>query len=944
MAIGLERFRQITSGDRIVLDATQTGGQKSELSLGHKITAWRNGASFTHGTAADQADNVAFKAQFRNALVKAEGATIANLAAARCGLPANWATSGSAISAKKIQQVLDEAQSLRKTALDRTDRNLKAFMGGQGNPNLQTAFAAAAPGRPLAELSDPALQRAVRIAVKRDANYAKDVLTPGALDTIARNAIAQFHASRADAFTRTNPGLAQYAGSAHATNVPHQDSRSFASALLQHLVPGGGHPLAGEPPAFHRQAGDALMEIRDNPALLKRTAYDLQGMNQLEQDLLTKLGTLHNLEHQLQTVLAPPAVGSPATPEGQALQQGLVAELRHQADLVTAKLHSLIDVRDNHPLSEKNVAYNTKLWAHAAGYIMDQAKSYLDAHPPGIGKDQAKAQLDQAKLALTQHYDHAYTTASSDRHVEAWSKANKNTHPAVQQKNAVLTQLRTDLANAGVPPAKIEELLSKQSQADARRTALNNNQTFAPMRRELVVVKEGTVGRYESNVVPASQINPRFAREYAKSDPGGPGSPPHAPRAGVAAVTKDDEHHARNLKVSTLERIGANGQPERMATVIGHGVLDMWDIEDPDDRATANARGAHEVLEAAISTNARLKEEALNRANLGNPTPPGPVKIVHVSVNLTTPAPLREKPVLKQLLGAASGKNMEDYQEKTYTEAQFAAFRANSTEGNGGHPLGFKIDDDRQLPLPPGMAPLGQDADISVDVDVISFSFAINGMATGGGGAALLGSGTWGAVYEHNRGMMEKFVGDLGDGEFGSKGTRPGGFIGQVMDGLNPGNAAQQAHLEKMQVQANVVRELFTSEAFKKGNGDPAKMGREILALQAMAEQALEMTQNVGLAATMSKGCKSDKDRGGVTDVELKHKLITEDMGGEIEADKRLDAEDQLSYYETSVAQFPNQQLSTGFGGSKEIEHMKQRVPDAAVREYLAGLGKFTDD
>ncbi len=944
MAIGLERFRQITSGDRVVLDATQTGGQKSELSLGHKITAWRNGDSFTHGTTADQAANTAFKTEFRNALVKAEGATIANLAAARCGLPANWATSGSAISAKKIQQVLDEAQSLRKTALDRTDRNLKAFMGGQGQPNLQSALTAVAPGRAQVDLNDPALQRAVRIAVKRDDNYAKDVLTPGALDTIARNAITRFYADRADAFSRTNPGLAQYANGGHGTNVPHPDSREFAGKLLMNLAQGSGHPLSHEPVQFLQQAADALVEIRDNPALLKRTAYDLQGMNQLEQDLVGKLAQLHALEHQLQTVLAPPAAGSPANAEGQALQQGLVAELRHQADLVTAKLHSLNDIREDHPLSEKNVAYNTRLWAHAAGYVMDQAKTYLDAHPPGIGKDQAKAQLDQAKLALTQQYDQAYNTASSDRHVEAWSEANKKTHPAVQGKNAVLAQLRTDLANAGVPPKKIEELLGKESLADARRTALNNNQAFAPMRHEMVVVKDGVVGHYESNIVPASQINPRFAREYAKNDPGGPGNPPHAARAGVAAVTKDDEHHARNLKVSTLERIGANGQPERMATVIGHGVLDMWDIEDPDARATANARGAHEVLEAAISTNARIKEEALNRANLGNPTPPGPVKIVHVSVNLTTPAPLREKPVLKQMLGAVSGKNMEDYQEKTYTEAQFAAFKANSTEGNGGHPIGFKIDDDRQQPLPPGMAPMGQDADISVDVDVISFSFAINGMATGSGGAALLGSGTWGAVYEHNRGMMEKFVGDLGDGAFGSKGTRPGGFIGQVMDGLDPNNAAQKALLDKMQAQANTVREMFTTEAFKKGNGDPAKMGREILALQAMAEQALDMTQNVGLAATMSRGCKSDKDRGGVTDVELKHKLMVEDMGGEIEYDKQLGDEDQIAYNETAVTGFRNQGLSTGLLGSKEFSHLKQRVPDAATREYLAGLGNFTDD
>ena len=46
-------------------------------------------------------------------------------------------------------------------------------------------------------------------------------------------------------------------------------------------------------------------------------------------------------------------------------------------DVVTAKLNFLNDVRQNHPLSEKNVAYSDMMWAHSAGYIMDQAKTYL---------------------------------------------------------------------------------------------------------------------------------------------------------------------------------------------------------------------------------------------------------------------------------------------------------------------------------------------------------------------------------------------------------------------------------------------------------------------------------------------------------------------------------------------------------------------------------------
>ena len=152
--------------------------------------------------------------------------------------------------------------------------------------------------------------------------------------------------------------------------------------------------------------------------------------------------------------------------------------------------------------------------------------------------------------------------------------------------------------------------------------------------------------------------------------------------------------------------------------------------------------------------------------------------------------------------------------------------------------------------------------------------------------------------------------------------------------------------MAKIRTQTDTVRKLFISEDFKRGNGDPAKMGREILALQGLAEEALSVLGVEDEAATMSKGCKSDKDRGGVTDVELKHKLITEDMGGEIVPDGRLDEEDQESYYVVAGAsgQLENQEFNTGLMGSKEAGKLKNRIPSGIVRRFLAGLGMFASE
>ena len=120
-------------------------------------------------------------------------------------------------------------------------------------------------------------------------------------------------------------------------------------------------------------------------------------------------------------------------------------------------------------------------------------------------------------------------------------------------------------------------------------------------------------------------------------------------------------------------------------------------------------------------------------------------------------------------------------------------------------------------------------------------------------------------------------------------------------------------------------------------------MGREILVLQGLAEQSLDLVKATDLAGTMSKGCKSDKDRGGVTDVELKSKLILRDLGGEMNPDEALRGDDQGVYYTVSASsgQLENQRWNTGMGGSKEASHLKDRLPDPEVRQFLSGLGKF---
>ena len=434
------------------------------------------------------------------------------------------------------------------------------------------------------------------------------------------------------------------------------------------------------------------------------------------------------------------------------------------------------------------------MWAHAAGQIIDEAKEWLRAHPPPDGTVDLELQLDRAKIDLIKGAQTAYERAPTDERTILPGDVGKEQHPLVVAKQEAQRFLEATLQQAGLPPDQIRRLTASGKMGEARRLALNHNQEWAAVRRRMMVHKDGVTRTYESGIVPAININPRLRRRYLSSQPLEPGGPEHEPRYGTSSATKDDPYHARNLKLSTLDRIKPDGNRERMLTVVGHGVGDQWDIADPDERTAANRRGAKEVLETAFATNERVQTEALRRKAARDNTP---VKITHVSVNLVTPSKPRD------VLIATTGRRiLPHHMEARYTDEQFAAFEANSTAGHQGRPVKLQVD----APDPAG---LGQDVPVEVDVDVIAFSFAINPLATGKGIPDFVAG--WTHVYDHNRQAMVRFIGDLGTGRDGSYGSAPGGFIGSVYARLDRSDPEQSALAVQIREQTDLVRKMFSS-------------------------------------------------------------------------------------------------------------------------------------
>jgi phosphatidylinositol-4,5-bisphosphate 4-phosphatase len=956
MSIGLEHYRQ-PGADRLILatddEGNATGVKKAELTFHDRWVTWQKGGSFCDGTVEQQTENNEFKQKFYNALVKSNGPVIANLALEAAHWPATWKTDGRSVSSGQVERVLDEAQLFRKIFRDQTEQNVRGFLRSGGSDGFRAIFAASHTILPDGDYKNPELIELFRREVRQDPRYGQHVMNADDLRGVAQRVIQEFADRKQADFRKQYRGLASFAQRNH-VGTPREEARSFFAELTAKLSPGmaAGHDLSAEHDTFRKTAARALEEIRTVKDPLGEMSYDPAGMESVRRELLDKQTRLETLESQL-TDLNGNEV--PTTPVGQDLRQDLISEIRHQKGLLLAMIGFVTDVQNNDPLSQKAAQYSNMLWAHAVGHVIDDAIAYTKKYNPPGANDRVR-QLEKAKEEFIQQETTAYNNASTTERTVLPDNVSKikvmlglqADHPVNLGKKAAGKVLANALKEAGLPRSEIDRLTSKKALSDARRTALNQNPDWAPISRDIVITRDGVTRVYRSTITPGAHINARFGRRSASNQPLDGGSQPHAARRGISSGTKADHYHARNLKVSKIEQVLPDGSTKCIGTVIGNGVLDMWDIADPEERARANERGAKEVLEAAIAENPRLRHEALKRAASGNTAPA--VKLTHVSVNLTTPAGWRELPGMKNT------DKFHDYQELTYTQEQFRAFEANSTagQGEGRTSVEFQVDDDR----PEGT--LGQDAGINVDVDSISFSFGINPLATGPGPDVL---GGWANVYEHNKQQMIKFIGDLDRNwtgglrpdNFGGQGARPGGFIGTVYDRLenalnDPGQSEKHAEIRQlmgqMREQTNIVRDLFASEAFKRGNGDPAKMGREILDLQGQAEQALELLQVTDQAATMSKNCKSDKDRGGVLDVEFKVKVITRDMGGQIRPDAKLKGDDLKNYYAVAVAsgQLENQRLNTGVPGSKEAGKLKSRIRDWWVRLYLKGLGKFASE
>lgn len=602
------------------------------------------------------------------------------------------------------------------------------------------------------------------------------------------------------------------------------------------------------------------------------------------------------------------------------LRPALDKELGHQINLLESKVQFLDEYVRNDPLSEKNVAYNRLVLAQSSMValqdVLDQLNEKLDHARDSNNQRQidkltthinvVTAKLEEAKQRVTDFHT-AWQDSGTERSEVSPKKALFKTHPFEAQRKDEERFLKAALEEAKilVPGGAGEYLKRKQVKA------LDTIQDWQPIERDMIVSREGVTRSYTSKITPGMHIGHGVGEGYQRDG-----------LRGVSAGNKSESGHARNLQVSELFRNETDpdtGEDRQVlvSRTIRHGVLDPWTIKDKQERQNSANNGAREVLTAGIVSNEKFLEKAKENSRLNLENGEHPVsRQMHVNLNLTT----ADTTLLRKM--------KTDYKEHDFTDTQFRAFQSQ----NG--PNQFNIDGE----------------DVYVNVDTITFSFGVNSVA--------MGEGIWGGVgedelwppeiIEHNRQNLNKLLGDL------TENTAPGGYIGGLVDRLKEEAAKQdisQARREQLnnlvgqiQRETDTVRNVFNTESYQHGIEDAYKMDRHIMGLCNLGAQALEMLGDDNMLMSVSQGCKSNKDRGGMGDVEHKSQMIIEDMGGRVRPGRQFEEQDQIIYNTvlTSSGQDQVQQQNTGLPGSKNAKELEERINDPYALEYSRGFSSFT--
>ncbi len=831
------------------------------------------------------------------ALVKAEGQTFADRVLAHAAKGSDtFLNKKTPLNSATTRLIAQQSHALHVAYRHKTDAIVDNFLNRDFPSAIGEKFKTLNYGGYLKKSDMYKLEQEFLIQVRTSHIYGREVMSPDELKNIANTVTENYCKSKQARFAEQHPGLSAL------THHRHLD----AMACVQQCKAEFEKAEKGDFGYLSTNQKEATLNvltqlITADEALGKMSFNVLEAAN-LSKQLSKNVAELHAAQADLEEAFGGVEDG---------VQTSLHRDLSEQIRKLNDKIAFLHDYVNQDPLSEKSVAQNQLIWSQSSQLALQRIHGSLTTQLSSCKKSGEIENLKQAILALNRFIKEAEQRVVGATQELDNAKLQRTvtprppgrfgpTHPFKQQQKSEEAFLKRALKCAKiVTPDRITDRIERE-----RCNVLDTVTEWKPVERRMVVSRDGLTRTYVSKITPGSQIGHEVGERYAAQG-----------LKGISAGNQTDPHHARNLMISELYRMDYDPKTDtekavKISQTIRHGVLDPWKIKDPKLRKQASQEGAHEVLNAAIVANEPFMERAIKNSNLGAPS-----KVVHINLNLTT----ADDTWARQLA--------PDFREGEFTRNQFEAFEAN----NG--PCAFLIDNQA----------------VKVDVDTITFSFGVNGLALGEGlGRVVSEKSLWPpAIVEHNRQNLRKLVGSLEEGAY------PGGYIGGLADRLierakdweTPKSEVHkiEALLTQLQDEVDTVRKMFNNDEYKHGMDDAYKMNRHLMRVTNLGAEALQLLGDDSMMMSLSQGCKSNKDRGGMADVEHKAQMMIEDMGGHVRPGQPFDEQDGAIYKTalTASGQVEIQSLNTGLPGSKNAGEVKARIADKDAVEYASGYSEF---
>jgi hypothetical protein len=593
-----------------------------------------------------------------------------------------------------------------------------------------------------------------------------------------------------------------------------------------------------------------------------------------------------------------------------ALRDTLSAQVDTQLDMINEKQAYIERQRLEHPTSKKEVARAKSMWTESA--LRD-----VDAQIEKYKGDPAKLkELNQLKDILQQRIqafrDEKDTTAIVGKKAigeimgakkESWFTFGLKTKGAVAKtleefKNGQIRWSSKNLREQDMLEVVLKETYNKlglkneakdlDDRLEHHHVAVLNDQPWNVIDRQVSLQLGGKSFTFGSKIAPAGTLGNVFDSYGGK---------------GVSCATSWEKTHAVNL--ATTEFTAPNGKV--LFKGLRHGIHSAFGIQDSKEREVANHNRAKETLLAAIISDPKLYEKALKGE---------PIALDLNSISLVTPDAFRGRGTDDDPLKV--GKIKKD-NEKAMLSEQLKAW--DSLDGK-----------EQTLQI---KGPNGEMMDIKVTPHINAFNFGVN---KGGVGNLSSVIGGWGPSDRANTKALGRLLGEnsLKEGPYGG---RVGRHIAQLEEQLKTPNLSKSEQL-RMNKELRTVRELsdqirdiWTTEAYKKSSGDPYKMVARLAVLSHI------------MGDTTAFNCKSGKDRTGELDVEAKFLALQIERTGHVPPyNQELTSEEQTLFRALALegGNLDMQRLNVSAGGFKleGVHAITRRLGGDEAKEVHRGLSK----